>query len=58
MYVLGALLLLLAATIISYNRGQHGNQSLQPFKNRERPDIIALQEAANRARSAGAVTAR
>jgi vancomycin resistance protein VanJ len=32
-------------TILTYNRGQHQNQSLQPFKNLTRPDVIALQEA-------------
>jgi len=37
-------------TVLSYNRGQHLNQSLQPFKNRVHPDIIALQDAPNRAR--------
>ncbi|WP_397384430.1 endonuclease/exonuclease/phosphatase family protein, partial [Prosthecobacter sp.] len=36
-------------TIMTYNRGQHMNQSLQPFKNATNPDIIAFQEASGRA---------
>lgn len=36
-------------TILTYNRGQHLNQSLQPFKNLTRPDLIALQDAPHRA---------
>jgi vancomycin resistance protein VanJ len=36
-------------TIVTYNRGQHAKQSLQPFKNRVSPDIILLQEAGGRA---------
>lgn len=35
--------------IMTYNRGQHGNQSLQPFKQATRPDVIAFQEAPGRA---------
>lgn len=37
-------------TVLTYNRGQHANQSLQPFKNETDPDIIILQEARGRAR--------
>jgi endonuclease/exonuclease/phosphatase family metal-dependent hydrolase len=36
-------------TVLTYNRGQHANQSLQPFKNRTDPDIIIFQEAGGRA---------
>ncbi|MDF1852665.1 MAG: endonuclease/exonuclease/phosphatase family protein [Verrucomicrobiales bacterium] len=36
-------------TVLTYNRGQHMGQSLQPFKNLTHPDIIALQEAPGRA---------
>jgi vancomycin resistance protein VanJ len=36
-------------TVLTYNRGQHMNQSLKPFKNRVRPDLILLQEAPGRA---------
>lgn len=36
-------------TVMTYNRGQHRNQSLQPFKNRTRPDLIAMQDASGRA---------
>ncbi len=36
-------------TVLTYNRGQHGNQSLQPFKNHVRPDLLVLQEASSRA---------
>jgi len=36
-------------TVLTYNRGQHGNHSLQPFKNRIRPDLIVFQEAGGRA---------
>ncbi len=35
--------------VLTYNRGQHMNQSLQPFKEATLPDIIALQEAPGRA---------
>ncbi|MDG2124925.1 MAG: endonuclease/exonuclease/phosphatase family protein [Verrucomicrobiales bacterium] len=35
-------------TILSYNRGQHNNASLQPFKNQTKPDVIALQDAKHR----------
>lgn len=42
-------------TVLTYNRGQHMNQSLQPFKNTTRPDLLLLQEAPHRAaRYAGA----
>lgn len=37
-----------AFTILSYNRGQHRNQSLQPFKNKIFPDAVALQGAKRR----------
>lgn len=33
------------------NRGQHGNHSLQPFKNLTNPDILAMQEAPGRAKN-------
>ncbi|MDF1859085.1 MAG: endonuclease/exonuclease/phosphatase family protein [Verrucomicrobiales bacterium] len=36
-------------TVLTYNRGQHMNRSLKPFKDRTNPDIIAFQEAPNRA---------
>lgn len=36
-------------TALSCNRGQHGNNSLQPFKNLTNPDIIAMQETPARA---------
>jgi vancomycin resistance protein VanJ len=36
-------------TVLTYNRGEHMNQSLQPFKNLTRPDLILLQEAGGRA---------
>lgn len=36
-------------TVLTYNRGEHRNQSLQPFKNRTRPDLIVLQDAGGRA---------
>lgn len=42
-------------TILTYNRGEHMNQSLQPFKNRVQPDLILLQDAGGRA--AGYLTA-
>lgn len=35
-------------TVLTYNRGQHMNLSLQPFKDWVKPDIIALQEAPKR----------
>jgi vancomycin resistance protein VanJ len=35
--------------VMSYNRGQHANQSLQPFKNATKPDLLLMQEASNRA---------
>jgi len=37
-------------TALTCNRGQHANQSLQPFIKLARPDIIALQEAPGRAK--------
>ncbi len=39
----------LSISVMTYNRGQHRNQSLQPFKNRTRPDLIAMQDASGRA---------
>lgn len=36
-------------SVLTYNRGQHANQSLQPFKNATDPDIIILQESGKRA---------
>ncbi len=36
-------------TVLTYNRGQNANQSLQPFKNATTPDVVALQEASGRA---------
>ena len=36
-------------TVLSYNRGQHANQSLQPFKNAVAADLLIFQEAAGRA---------
>lgn len=36
-------------TVMTYNRGQHMNQSLQPFKNAIKPDLIVFQDAAGRA---------
>lgn len=36
-------------SLMTYNRGQHMNQSLQPFKNATRPDLLLLQDASNRA---------
>lgn len=35
--------------VMTYNRGQHMNQSLQPFKNATRPDLLVFQDAHNRA---------
>ena len=35
--------------VMTYNRGQNMNQSLQPFKNATHPDIMVFQEAAGRA---------
>lgn len=35
--------------VMTFNRGQHGNNSLQPFKNAIRPDILVMQEAGGRA---------
>lgn len=35
--------------LMTYNRGQHMNQSLQPFMEATLPDIIAMQEAPRRA---------
>ncbi len=34
--------------VLSWNRGQAGGQSLQPFKNRVQPNVIAFQDAARR----------
>lgn len=34
--------------LLTWNRGQSGGESLQPFKQRVRPDIIALQDSARR----------
>lgn len=34
--------------LMTFNRGQHSSYSLQPFKNREQPDVILLQEAPRR----------
>lgn len=36
-------------TILSYNRGQHLNQSLQPFKDLVAPDLLVYQESTGRA---------
>lgn len=36
-------------TVLTFNRGQHGNTSLRPFKRLVSPDIIVFQEAGNRA---------
>ncbi len=36
-------------TVLTYNRGQQGSQSLQPFKNLARPDVMVLQDAGSRA---------
>lgn len=38
-----------AISVMTYNRGQNMNQSLQPFKNATHPDILVFQEAAGRA---------
>ncbi len=38
-----------ALNVMTYNRGQHMNQSLKPFKEATLPDIIVLQEAYGRA---------
>ncbi len=40
-------------TVLTYNRGQHANQSLQPFKNLTKPDFIVFQEAPLRAQRYG-----
>lgn len=37
-------------TVVTCNYGQNANQSLQPFKNLVKPDILALQETAGRAK--------
>jgi endonuclease/exonuclease/phosphatase (EEP) superfamily protein YafD len=34
--------------LLSWNRGQSGGESLQPFKNQVQPNLIALQDAARR----------
>ena len=31
--------------VMTWNRGQHGGQSLQPFKRQQQPDLLVLQEA-------------
>lgn len=36
-------------TLMTYNRGQHMNQSLQPFKEATQPDLMLFQDAPNRA---------
>ena len=36
-------------TVMTYNRGQHMNQSLQPFKAATQPDLLVFQDAPNRA---------
>ncbi len=36
-------------SVMTYNRGQHLNQSLQPFIRQTKPHLIAMQEAAGRA---------
>ena len=38
-----------SVTVLTYNRGQHMNQSLRPFKAHTKPDLILLQEACGRA---------
>ncbi len=35
--------------LVTYNRGQHSNESFQPFKDAKQPDVIVMQEAAKRA---------
>lgn len=35
--------------VMTYNRGQHGGHSFQPFKNAIQPDVICMQEAGSRA---------
>jgi endonuclease/exonuclease/phosphatase (EEP) superfamily protein YafD len=37
-------------TILTYNRGENANTSLQPFKNTVKPDVVVLQDAAFRSR--------
>lgn len=34
--------------VMTFNRGQNSSYSLQPFKNKEQPDVILLQEAPRR----------
>lgn len=36
-------------SVMTYNRGQHMNQSLQPFKQATRPDLLVFQDSPNRA---------
>jgi endonuclease/exonuclease/phosphatase (EEP) superfamily protein YafD len=36
-------------TVMTYNRGQHMNQSLQPFKAATQPDLLVFQDAPHRA---------
>jgi endonuclease/exonuclease/phosphatase (EEP) superfamily protein YafD len=35
-------------SVMTYNRGESRNQSLQPFKQATQPDVLLLQDAANR----------
>jgi vancomycin resistance protein VanJ len=35
--------------VLTYNRGQQGATSLQPFKNLAQPDVMVMQDAGNRA---------
>lgn len=39
-----------ALTVMTFNRGQQGKQSLKPFKKSVAPDILAFQDAARRGR--------
>jgi vancomycin resistance protein VanJ len=38
----------LTIKVMTFNRGQNSSYSLQPFKNKEQPDVILLQEAPRR----------
>ena len=38
-------------TLLTYNRGQQGNNSIQPFKNLIHPDFMVVQDAPNRAQT-------
>ncbi len=40
-------------TVMTYNRGQHGNHSLQPFKKATQPDLLVLQDAPGKATAFG-----